>query len=214
MPEAIKPVGHQPNFIWSELLNPATVKPASLPKKAGVYVVVACDSQGSPIKNLDALAHSALSGVVYIGMTGSNNTLKRRFSALARAWRANSKQQIPSHGSRSHYNSDPRAKKLFLVENVRLRYQALPTATPQDSAGMENFATSQNLSVSDLRLLLGLEKTTDKRVYAMEVGLIQWFKRSYGYIPILNRDDDGAKDEYPTDNWMDLHFTDMEHRAI
>lgn len=214
LPKPIKPVGDHPDFIWSELLNPNDVKPSRLPPKAGVYVAVACDSQGDPIKQPSEPDHSPLPGVVYIGMTGSSYTLQNRFSELARAWRPDSNQATPSHDSRKHYNDDPMAQQAFTVANVRLRFMPLPTFAKQEPVELENLAKSQDLSVNELRSLLSLEKTAEKRVEAMEAGLIQWFKRAYGYIPILNRDDDGTKDERPTEDWIDQHFTDMERRGI
>ena len=194
-------------------MDPVDVKPANLPAKAGVYVVVACNPQGHPIKQTGEPAHSPLSGVVSVGMTGSSNTLKGRFSALARAWRPNSQQKSPSHGSRTHYNNDPQVQQAFSLAHVRLRYQSSSSA-PQNPTELENLAKSHNLTVSDLRILLGCETTADSHVEAMEAGFIQWFKRAYGYIPILNRDDDGTRDKPHTEAWLDEHFADMERHSI
>ncbi len=93
---------------------------------------------------------------------------------------------------------------MFDVANVRLRYEPLPTSSP----------ISQDAVVADLQKIFDPDETADKRVGAMEAGLIQWFKRQYGYIPILNKDDDGAKDALITDTFLDKHFEDMERRGV
>ena len=214
MQRAIKPVGGPPAFIWSGLLDPNYVKRKDVPKMAGIYVVVAHDTNGKPITQQGEPAHSPLPGVVYVGMTGSRNTLKGRFMALARAWRKNSKQRNPSHGSRKHYNKDSIAQKLFLVGDVRLRYMPLPSDVQSDPLELTQYAQSINRDVKELRTLFGLEKTADKRVEAVEKTHIQWFKRQYDYIPILNRDDDGAHDVVANDLWLKSQIAEMERKGL
>ncbi|MGB7160106.1 MAG: hypothetical protein WBD40_18715 [Tepidisphaeraceae bacterium] len=194
----VTPVASNPKFVWSKPLDPMVVKPRDLPATAGIYAVIACNAKGEPIKMPNEPANTLMKGVGYIGLTMKSYTLKNRFAALARAWRPNSKQKKPSHGSRDHYNSDANAKKLFKVEHVKIQYMPLPTDLKEDAPEITKFAKTLNMTAEEFRTKMGLERTGDKLVAESEAMAIQWFKRQYGYIPMLNRREEGAGDKPPT----------------
>ncbi|MCY3018155.1 MAG: hypothetical protein NTW87_03865 [Planctomycetota bacterium] len=197
-PKPVKPVASNPKFIWSGRLDPVTVKPRDLPATAGIYAVIACDANGEPIKLPNEPARSRMKGVVYIGLTMKSYTLKNRFAALARAWRPKSKQKKPSHGSRDHYNKDGKARKLFKVEHVRIQYMPLPTDPKTDAPVITAVARTLNITTEEFRKVIGLELTGDQLVADSEAMAIQWFKRQHGYIPMLNRREEGLGDKPPT----------------
>jgi len=198
-------------FTWSDEFAPEDVVPKNVPQKAGIYLVLAYKN-GLRIAQPGQKLTSALPGVVYVGMTGSKNTLQGRFCRLACAWRQNSNQKTPSHGSRHHYNNDPAAQQLFSVSDVRLTYMTLPTS--EEAPAVEAYADKLGMTAAEWRKMAGIPLTADRYVEAKEASHIQWFKREFGYIPILNRDDDGGKDPYPDDAFYDKHFADLERRGL
>lgn len=195
----IKPVNPGQKFEWSALLNPADVKPKDLPDRAGIYAAVVCDSNGNPRSLPGEPPGSSMRGVVYIGMTGKNNTLKKRFAALARAWRTNANWKSPPHGSREHYSEDLNAQKLFGVGEVRIQYMELPSDSKKEHQSISTLEKNLGLAEGDFRKLIDLPLIGDKLVGDMEAIKIQAFKRIVGYIPILNRDEEGKGDKPPTD---------------
>lgn len=199
----IKPVNPDAKFKWSALLDPTAVTPKILPDKAGIYVAVVCDTKGNPKSLPGEPPNSLLKGVVYIGMTGKNNALKKRFSALARAWRPNAtKLKSMPHGSRGHYEKDPKAKKLFKPAEVRVQYMELPSDPKTEHQPIVDLEKKLGLSAGDFRKIVRLEQTGDKSVADMEAIKMQTFKELVGYIPILNRYEEGKGDRPPTDAEM------------
>ena len=199
MAKHIPSVSAHPKFDWSALLDPVHVRPRDLPATAGIYMVVACDANGTPVTMPNEPPHSQMKGVAYIGLTGKSYTLKNRFAALARAWRPHSKQKKPSHGSREHYNADLKAQALFKVEHVRIRFMPLPTDSKTEPKALTDFATQRGMSTDEFREMFGLGLIGDKLVADSEANSIQWFKKQNGYIPMLNRREEGAGDKPPTD---------------
>lgn len=199
MGRPIKPVSPSNKFKWSTLLDPANVKPKDLPNKAGIYKAVVCDSNGGPKSLPGEPQNSPMKGVVYVGMTGKNNTLKNRFCDLARSWRTNAKWTKPPHGSRIHYDKDPKAQKLFQVAEVRIQYMELPSDAHAEHQAIVDLQNKLGLDEGDVRKIVGLPLTGDNRVADMEAINMQAFKNTGGYIPILNRDEEGRGDKPPTD---------------
>lgn len=202
MPNAkrIKPVNSNSKFQWSALLDPNTVKPKDLPERAGIYAVVVCGPNGSPRGLQGEPANSPMKGVVHIGMTGRNNTLKKRFCDLARSWRTNTKWTKAPHGSRAHYDNDKQAQTLFNVADVRIQYMELPSDPKAEHQSITDLEQSLGLNEGDFRKVVGLPLIGDKLVGNMEAIKMQAFKRFVGYIPILNRDEEGKGDRPPSES--------------
>jgi hypothetical protein len=197
-------------FTWSDWLSPDSVERKSVPERAGIYMLRVVDEHGQPAF-LVSQRGSDLHGVIYIGMTGSSNSLKNRFMSLVRAWKTVSKWKRVPHGSRGHFESDPIAKALLMGHSFQVRYLNLPTAPKAENEAVTDYAKSQGMTVEEFRSATGTYVDHDVPVFAVEAGHIQRFKRECGgKLPMLNRDDDGKNDKLPTDNWMEEHLNQLE----
>jgi hypothetical protein len=199
-------------FTWSEWLSPDYIQRKNVPKRAGIYMLRAVDQQGQPAF-LVGREGSELNGVIYIGMTGSSNTLKNRFMSLVRAWKTVTKWKRPPHGSRSHFEGDHVATALLKGHSFQVRYLNLPTAPRTENKVVADYAKSNGMTVEEFRAVTRTNVDHDVKVVDFEAGHIQQFKRECGgKLPMLNRDDDGKNDTLPTDEWMDEHLKQLEER--
>ncbi|QYK52896.1 MAG: hypothetical protein KF824_11620 [Fimbriimonadaceae bacterium] len=197
-------------FTWSDWLSPDCIERKNVPERAGIYMLRAIDNQGEPAFMVDREG-SDLHGVIYIGMTGSSNSLKNRFMSLVRAWRTVTKWKNAPHGSRAHFESDPVAKALLKGHSFQVRYLNLPTAPKTEDKSVTDYAKSMDITAEEFRSAIGICMDHDERVFAVEAGHIQRFKREFREsLPLLNRDDDGKNDVLPTDEWMDEHLKQLE----
>jgi len=193
-------------FTWSDWISPDDFKIANVPARAGIYMLRVVNQDGKPVSLMNRKG-SDLDGVIYIGMTGSSNTLKNRLMDLVRAWRTLTNWKAAPHGSRKHFDDDPVAQALLKGHSFQVRFQSLPTAPKTESKELTDFANSKGITAEGFRLATGTSHKHDEHVSAHEEEAIQRFKRENdGKLPILNRDDDGKNNVQPTDEWMDEHL--------